>query len=77
MDNVRIRAELSSQISKRIAKQKLNSAYGKGVTEYLKTVYHSGKTISETVCYADTDSVIVSHDKALCMYDHAREILEG
>lgn len=76
MNNVRIRAELSNQNRKRNAKLKLNSVYGKCVTEYVKSVYHSGKTVSKAVCYADTDSVIVSHDDALCMYDHAGELLE-
>lgn len=76
MDNLRIRVELSSQISRRKAKLELNSVYGICVSEYVKSVYHSGKTVSEAVCYADTDSVIVSHDEALCMYDHAGEILE-
>lgn len=76
MDNLRIRAELSSQIRKSIAKQKLNSEYGRYNTEYLKSVFHSGKTVCKAACYVDTDSVIVAHDVAPCMYDHAGEILE-
>lgn len=77
MDNLRIRSELSSQIRKSIAKQKLNSEYCRYMTEYLKSVYHSGKTLCKATCYVDTDSVIVHHDNTLCMYDYAREILEA
>ena len=76
MDNLRIRSELSSQIRKYKAKQKLNSEYGRYSTEYIKSVYHSGKTICKATSYVDTDSVIVSHDKTPCMYDMLERLEE-
>ena len=61
--------------SKTKAKQKLNSEYGRYATEYIRSVYHSGKTICKATCYTDTDSVIVSHDVKPCMYDYAKILL--
>lgn len=77
----RIKCNMSSVYGSNVRnalKQELNAKYGKYTTEFIREVYHSGKTNADVAksINLDTDSV-VSKDDSLCMYDHAKEILEG
>ena len=76
----RIKCNMSSLYGSTIRnelKQELNAKYGNFATEFVKEVFHSGKTTADVAksTYLDTDSV-VSKDASLCMYDHAKELLE-
>lgn len=79
----RIKCNMSSQYGSTVRnelKQELNTKFGRYTTpECVKEVFHSGKTtadVSKSI-YTDTDSIIVSKDNSLCMYDHAKEMLEN
>ena len=80
MEYQRIKCNMSSLYGSTIRnelKQELNAKYGNFATEFVKEVFHSGKTTADVAksTYLDTDSV-VSKDASLCMYDHAKELLE-
>ena len=63
-----------ADIEYRRTKNMLNSLYG---SVAVREAFRSGETHAapETFKYSDTDS-ITSKDTKVCMYDHAKELLE-